>query len=698
MQDFDAYLEDFHTITILFRKNWEELPPFRLVHGGKSHHLHIVDRQEAEHHLKLVGRSDSPIHPHIPYHLEDDEGGRTKLKSGHVVRTEEFDRHYHYEGDDLGVTYEKERSTFKVWTPIAREVKLLLRRGETIEEFPLRYKDGGVWSCTIAGDLEKTPYRFRASINGKERTFTDPYAIAGNANGEWNYVVDPEHLVTMQNERAVFRNEPSIIYEASVRDLTMDPALQTKERGTFMGASEKDLRTEEGREAGFDHIRSLGVTHVQFLPFFDFEGVDERRPKEAYNWGYNPSQYNVPEGSYASDPDDPYARIDELRKMIDVYHGEGLGVVMDVVYNHVYDPKTHPFGKMVPGYFFRVDNHGHLTAASGCENDLATERRMVRKFIVDSLRFWAETYRLDGFRFDLMGLIDTDTMHAAKDALKEIDENILLYGEGWNMPTVLPKKKLCHMDNKHVSSAIGFFNDIFRETVKGSTFAIAKKGFAMGAKISERTMARILRGSSASKPALERPCQSLNYVECHDNHTFFDKAQIAMEKVAPRDRLRAQKLATAIVILAQGVPFLHAGQEFYRTKKGDKDSYMSPDHINRIDWSLLDRHHRDTEDVRRLIRLKKDHPLFWLQDKDEIRKQTSVETKRSGTVLYRLRDKDEHILVIFKNNPDPEHFRFKKAARILFHSETDIAEGPRKELELTRISTTVMKLGKDEHA
>ncbi len=698
MRDFTAYLEDFHTVTILLQASREEKPPFHLVHGDEHQHLHIVDRQAGGHHVKLVGRSDAPIRPHIPYHLEDAGGEKTELQSGHIVRTEAFDRHYHYAEGDLGVTYGKEKSTFKVWTPIAREVILCLRRGEKTETHPLVYREKGVWSCTIAGDLEKTPYRFQARINGKRKTLTDPYAIAGNANGEWNYVVDPARFVTMKNERTPVKDAFPIIYEASVRDLTMDPVLATESRGTFRGAREKGLRTKAGRKAGFDHIRSLGVTHVQFLPFFDFEGVDEKHPAAAYNWGYNPSQYNVPEGSYASDPDSPYARIDELRKMIDAYHAEGLGVVMDVVYNHVYDPKTHPFGKLVPGYFFRVDHHGHLTAASGCENDLATERRMVREFIIDSLRFWAETYKLDGFRFDLMGLIDIETMQAAKDALQAVDENILVYGEGWNIPTVLPPKRLSHMDNKHLSTAtIGFFNDTFRETVKGANFEIAAKGFAMGAKPPEKTMARILKGGMAVKAAITRPSQSLNYVECHDDHTFFDKARVAMQDASASDRLCAQKLATAVVILAQGVPFLHAGQEFYRSKKGEKNSYMSPDYINRIDWSRLDEFHRDVEDVRRLIRLKRDHPLFNLRDKEEIKKKVSVATEKSGTVRYHLRDENEHLLVIFKNNTQKEHFRFPETARLLFCSEEYLDEGPVRELELTRISTTVMKLGKDEH-
>jgi len=696
MKHTDAYLEDFHTVTVIIGADDGENPPFHLVHDDERLRLHIVERQAGSGPRKLIARSDTPIRPEIPYRLIDTEGFATELKSGRIVRTEAFDRDYYYEGDDLGVTYTEARTTFKMWTPIAREPKVLLRKRDATEEHPMRYDGRGVFVAVVEGDLERTPYRFQARINGKTKVFTDPYAIASDANGVWNYVVDPARFHPLQNERPRHKMPP-VIYEASIRDLTMGADLATVRRGTFLAASTKGLRTEEGRPVGFDHIRSLGITHVQFLPFFDFEGVDEKDPTAAYNWGYNPSQYNVPEGSYASDPTDPYARIDELRQMIDAYHNEGIGIVMDVVFNHVYNDKTHPFGRMLPGYFFRVDHHGHLTAASGCENDLATERRMVRKFIKDSLLFWAKTYRIDGFRFDLMGLIDKDTMHAAAAALHEVDENILVYGEGWNIPSVLPRKRLSHLDNPDMDERIGFFNDTFREVVKGSTFELAKKGFATGAKPSAKTMTKLLGGGTGLKPALQTPRQALNYVECHDNHTFFDKTTKAMQDADGEDRRRAQKLATALVVLAQGVPFLHAGQEFYRTKKGIGNSYKSPDDVNRIDWSLLDAHHGDVDDVRKLIRLRAEHPLFRLEDKKEIHKKIAVETKKSGTLLYRLRDEKEHLLVIFKNNPSREHFRFPAPARPLFHSEAGLDQGCHNELELTRISTTVMKLGKDGH-
>lgn len=694
MQTFEAYLEDFHEISILVSKKYHNgnINSFYAVSKHETLPLEIMHKETFETVKKYIVRFTGFIKLNEYVEVIDEHGARSELFSGQVVRTELFDELFYYDGDDLGVTYKKDASVFKIWTPVAKRVNVLLKDGDDYKAVPMHYTNQGVWRVRIAGDLDGQAYLYEAYVNGKMRRFTDPCAISSDANGHHSYVIDKNKVEPMEHNRPFHSVHPvdAIIYEASIRDMTVDATIEASEPATFNAFSESGLKTRQGNPAGIDYLKTLGITHVQLLPFYDFEGVDETDRFKHYNWGYNPSQYNVPEGSFTLTPDDPYARINELRRMIDRLHSEGLSVIMDVVYNHVYNIKTFPFEKMVPGYAYRVDENGVLTESSGCGSDNATERKMIRKFIIDSVLFWADFYRLDGFRFDLMGLIDATTMNVLRQKLESIDTRIMVHGEGWQMPAPLPDDQLAHMNNPRVLFNVGFFNDETREVIKGETFKEKSRGYAMGNLFGEDNLRRIVQSKTHLNGGIQYPSQSINYVECHDNHTFFDKAKKAMEKANPADRLRAQKLATSMMVLMQGVPFLHMGQEFYRSKNGVSNSYKSPDEINMISWDKVDTHMEDIEDLKQLIEIRNTHPLFRLRTVYDIDKHTYVRVRKSGTAVYELRSSTMHLIVIFKNNNQKETFAFDDAFELLYHSEAsrDSVSDP---LTLSTISTTILK-------
>ena len=701
MPKFEAYLDGFHTISILMPKSVTDrrIETFTLCGNNETLPLSTTNVESFKDTVKYTTTFEGYVFLTQDYTVEDDEGRSAELYTGAIVRTELFDDLFAYDGDDLGVTYSEEKTTFKLWSPVAKRITLKLREAQgEWKEIDLEYQNQGIWSLTLEGDHEGCRYLYESYVNGKVRTFTDPFAIASVENGKENVVVDRDKFVSMPHTPKMQALNPvdAVIYETSVRDFTKDPSIHATHPGKFPSFTEEGLRDEHGEKAGFDYLKALGVTHVQILPFFDFEGVDETDPDASYNWGYNPSQYNVVEGSLSTNPYDPYTRINEARTMIDTLHKHGLKVIMDVVYNHVYDVDTFPFDALVPGYAYRVDAHGYLTESSGCGNDLATERTMVRKFIVDSVMFWAQVYKVDGFRFDLMGLIDLKTMHVLRQKLESYRKDIIVYGEGWKIPAPIKSDLLTHLQNNHVLYNIGFFNDITRDYIKGSNFDVTDIGFALGKKDRKKTIESILRGGTVMQGGIKYPSQSLNYVECHDDHTFYDQTEKALPKTPLKTRLRMQKLATSMVILAQGVPFLHSGQEFYRTKDGVKNSYKSPDEINMLDWSKTGRFKKDIDDFKRLLEIRREHPLFRIRTPHEATQRVSVNFTDKCTCIYTLKGRDETLTVLFKNQMTKETIDLDKDSELLYHSEDQpVKDGT--SLTLSTISTTILRTpGKDD--
>ncbi|MFD2615471.1 type I pullulanase [Paenibacillus gansuensis] len=635
--------------------------------------------------------------------------GDPKMIQGLAIGSAEFDEAYGYDGSDLGSSYTPEQTIFKLWAPTASEVKVRLYAdwiGEPIEAHPMQREAKGVWKTVLPGDRHGVYYTYQVRIGDKWNEAADPYAKAVGVNGERGVVVDPAKADPerwTKTKPEFLHPTDAVVYEVHVRDLTIHPESGALHKGKYIGAAQNGTRGPLGIPTGLDHIRDLGVTHVQFLPLFDYsyDSVDESRLHEdQYNWGYDPQNYNAPEGSYSTDPYDPLSRIRELKTMIQAYHDNGLRVIMDVVYNHVFDVYRVNFTKLVPGYYFRITEHGLLANGSGCGNDTASERRMMRKFIVDSVLYWAREYHIDGFRFDLMGLHDVDTMNAIRTGLDGIDPSILIIGEGWHMDTALSDDRKANQGNAAMLPGIGMFNDGFRDALKGSVFYGPDQGFVNGKAHAAHDVKRGIVGGIAYWAGIHsyanEPAQSVAYAECHDNFTLWDKLQQSMPGEPQEMMERAHRLASAILLMSQGIPFLHAGQEFMRTKGGDHNSYRSPTAVNWLDWRRCAERRADVEHMKRLIALRKAHPAFRMTAAEQIRRHLRFEEAPEHTVAFTLRehangDEARHLFVAHHGGRGDAALQVPELGewQPLFGAE-DIASFSGGELTVRPLSTVVL--------
>lgn len=498
-----------------------------------------------------------------------------------------------YEGSDLGSVWSPERTAFRVWAPSAQSVWLnLYSSGDPDRDSPIRRVEmtadkQGTWYVSVAGDLQGVYYTYLVEFSHRSVEACDPYARAVGVNGQRAMVVDlrstdPENWSEDRDPHAGMDITDAIIYEVHIRDISMHPASGIRQKGKYAGLTETGTVTRGGIPTGVDHIRNLGVTHVQLQPIFDFGSVDESiTPCGEYNWGYDPMNFNVPEGSYSRDPFHGDIRIREVKELVKALHSQGLSVVMDVVYNHVYAAEDFCFNRIVPGYFSREH-----TNDSCCGNDTASERPMVRKYIVDSLCYWAQEYHIDGFRLDLAGLIDVVTIREAMAAVHRNHPHVIFYGEGWEMCTapVAETLPMATQANAHLLPEFGFFNDTIRDLLRGSVFFAQQPGFITGETVDKAVLAQCYNGNR----------QSINYVSCHDNHTLFDRIATGAPNAHFAERVRMNKLAAAFILTARGVPFFLAGEEMLRTKpdgKGgfDHNSFRSGDGVNAIKWDTLEK-------------------------------------------------------------------------------------------------------------
>ncbi|MGG2971907.1 type I pullulanase [Geobacillus stearothermophilus] len=644
---FAAYLDEIDQITVIVPKArcLDNMEPFVMTApSGEDIPLVVQQKEDLGDAVKYVCWFSVPFQFGETHWIRARSGEDSDVQIGAVVRTAAFDDQFFYDGK-LGVEYAKEQTIFRVWAPTATAVSVKLVHPDhgDVRYVPLVRGERGVWSVAVSGDWERARYMYVACINRVWREAVDPYATAVSVNGEYGVIVDWEKT-KLAKPAPPLPPCPSptdaVIYELSIRDFTSHPDSGAVWKGKYLGLTEEHTRGPNGTVTGLSYLKELGVTHVQLMPFADFAGVDERDPQAAYNWGYNPLHLYAPEGSYATDPHDPYARIVELKQAIRALQENGLRVVMDAVYNHVYDREQSPLEKLVPGYYFRYDAYGRPANGTGVGNNIASERRMARRWIVDSVVFWAKEYGINGFRFDLMGVHDIETMKSVRDALDAIDPSILVYGEGWDLPTPLAPEQKATMANAKRLPRLAYFNDRFRDAVKGSTFYLPDRGFALGDSAGREQVKTAIAGSLQAFGGLFcHPLQSINYVECHDNHTFWDKMEAANGHEPEWLRRKRQKLATAIVLLAQGIPFLHSGQEFYRTKGGDENSYRSPDAVNRLDWERKSRYEDDVRYIQGLIAIRRAHGAFRLATEVDVQRHlTFLEPIPPSVIAYWLRD------------------------------------------------------------
>jgi pullulanase len=583
-----------------------------------------------------------------------------------------------YTGDDLGVTWSEGSLNVRLWTPNASEVLFRLYKSadapSAFETVSLDKSVSGTWATCLTGNYEGCFYTFQVRIEAEWLSeCPDIDAKATGVNGLRGMILNHAltHPENWETDKRTTEVNPTdmVIYELHVRDYTVSPDSGVVHRGKYLGLTETGTTSPEGLSTGLDHLKELGITHVHLLPIADFYTVDETQTSPQYNWGYDPINFNTPEGWYSTNPYDGYTRIREVKQMVQALHNQNLGVIMDVVYNHsglIYDSW---FNQLVPGYYYRQRADGTLSDASGCGNELATEREMVRKFIVDSVAWWAEEYHFDGFRFDLMGIIDIETMNQVRKRLDLIDPNIFIYGEGWiaaesPYPESLRATKL----NTPKLNRISSFCDDMRDGLKGTPFNKYSAGFISGLTLREEKVKFAIAGAiphpqifydyveSSRQPWANTPSQCINYVSCHDNYTLFDKLQYSCPEASMEETERMTRLAIGILLTAQGVPFLHSGVEMHRTKGGHHDSYRSPDEVNQIEWSkkapaagLV----RFTWDC---IELRRQHPAFRMNDSDMVREKLSFFPKYiPGVIAYQLKDHAngdpwKNIVLLFNGN------------------------------------------------
>ncbi|MCA1030795.1 type I pullulanase [Bacillus timonensis] len=635
--------------------------------------------------------------------------GDPSVTNGLSVFSKEFDDAFFYSGNDLGVTYTVEKSIFKLWAPTASEASVVLYEtwdGEAVLEKKLERLDKGVWAIELEGDFEGRLYTYKVKIADTWNEAADPYARAVGVNGDRSAIVDltKTNPNNWRKEKPNFGNATdAIIYELHVRDLSMHPLSGITNKGKFLGLAESETKGPNGIKTGLDHIKNLGITHVQLLPIYDYstDSVDETQlERPQYNWGYDPKNYNVPEGSYSTNPYEPATRINELKQLVQTLHNNGLRVIMDVVYNHVFDAFRMNFMKLVPGYYFRYNEDGTLANGSACGNDTASERKMVRKFIVDSVCYWAEEYNLDGFRFDLMGLHDVDTMNEIRNELDKIDPTILMIGEGWVLETPLPEEKKANQTNASKMPRVAHFNDYLRDGLKGSVFFEDENGFVNGKEEMELEMKRGIVGGIAYSDAIQtfadEPDQTVTYVEAHDNHTVWDKLQLTNPQDTIEIRKKMHKLASAIVLTSQGISFIHAGQEFMRTKGGNENSYKSSTEVNQLDWERCAENEQEVEFMRRLISLRKIHSAFRMTSADQIREHLFFEESPSNCVAYSIRNhangnKAKHLFIIHNANREDVTIQVPSCLKwkVLF-GEENIVYKRDKSIQVKSLSTVIL--------
>ena len=611
-----------------------------------------------------------------------------------------------YTGNDLGAVYSPKMTRFKVWAPEAESVKLnLYKQGEgdnLIEQHIMKKSANGTYVFEKQGDCNGIYYTYTVVNHGEEQEAVDPYTKAAGVNGQRGMVINLAKTNPQGFELDGYRNPEhitdAIVYEGSVRDFTMDESSGVFHNGKFLGLTEANTTNHFGEATALDYISGLGVTHVQILPAFDFETVDEKNQKAQYNWGYDPDNYNVPEGSYAVSPYDGAVRIQEMKQMVLALHSRGIGVIMDVVFNHTYRRDDSNLQKIVPGYYYRSDETGY-TNGSGCGNEVASDRPMVQKLIVDSLIYWAKEYHIDGFRFDLMGVLDIDTMNVIAERLKEIRPDIYLYGEGWNGgPSSLAEEKRAFKASAKKMPGIGMFNDDIRDTIKGSVFYDDHLGFVNGGTHLENALRYGITGAVAhpqvdydaygSKPWAKEPGQSINYVSCHDNYTLWDKLSVSCPEASEEKKKAMNRLCAAIVFTSQGVPFIQAGEEFLRSKplpekKGfAENSYNMPDEVNSIKWDNIHEYPDMIAYYKGLMELRKAHPVFRMQSEAEMTQNLCfLSDTPENVVAYLLKgkgadDTPENILVIFNGNDEEILYNLPEGKwKILVYDKTAGADG-----------------------
>ena len=635
--------------------------------------------------------------------------------SASTMSEEAFLNYPVYSGDDLELVVTPTSTNFTLWSPNAEAVKVNLynsdRNTPAFDSIEMTRGENGTWKASVPGRLYGKFYTFNVKIDGKWLNETPGiWAKAVGTNGQRAAIIDfaKTNPAGWENDHGPELKSitDAVIYEMHHRDFSVDPSSGIVNKGKFLALTEPMTKSADGLATGIDHLKELGVTHVHILPSYDYNSVDESNlPSNSYNWGYDPFNYNAPEGSYSTNPADPAARVREMKEMIKALHDAGIGVIMDVVYNHTANNDDSNFSLTAPGYFYRHREDGTYSDASGCGNETASERPMMSDYIVNSVKYWADEYHIDGFRFDLMAIHDTETMNRVAKELKEINPDIFVYGEGWTAgDSPLPVEKRALKENVSKMEGIAVFSDDIRDAIKGHYSNAADRGFATGKEGNDETVkigivastahpqVDYTKGNNSKFPYATSPTQIINYVSCHDDLTLTDKLAHSMPGSSEADRQRAARLAQTIVFTSQGTPFMFAGEEVFRDKKGVHNSYKSPDSINAIDWHLKATNADQFNYYKELIKLRKEHPAFRLTTAEDIARHLVFDKTQPGVISYSLKDNaggDEwkEIKLVFNGTEQAQTVKIPKGNWTIIAEDGKIsAEG----LGTTKGGTTVI--------
>lgn len=587
-----------------------------------------------------------------------------------------------YDGTDLEMTVDATGTHFALWSPEAQAAEVMLyntgRNTPAYLTLPMTKGEKGVWRASVAEQLYGKYYTFRIKHNGEWLDETPGvWAKAVGVNGQRAAIIDFDKTdpVGWDADKGPKLDNitDAVIYEMHHRDFSVDPSSGIANKGKFLALTEQQTKSVLGDKTGIDHLKELGVTHVHILPSYDYNSVDETNlPSNQYNWGYDPFNYNAPEGSYSTNPSDPATRVREMKEMVKALHDAGIGVVMDVVYNHTANNDDSNFSLTAPGYYYRHRQDGSYSDASGCGNETASERQQMRDFIVNSVKYWAEEYHIDGFRFDLMAIHDIETMNEVAAELKKINPSIFVYGEGWTAgDSPLPMEQRALKENVAKMDGIAVFSDDIRDAIKGHYSNAEERGFITGKPGNEETVkigivaatahpqVDYSKGNNSKFAYASSPTEVINYVSCHDDLTLTDKLAKSMPGTTEAERQRAARLAQTIVFTSQGTPFMFAGEEVFRDKKGVHNSYKSPDSINAIDWTLKHKNADQFNYYKELIALRKQHPAFRMTTAADIADHIVFDkVDQDNVISYSIKDNAngdtwKEIKLVFNGNSNP---------------------------------------------
>ncbi|MBQ7416210.1 MAG: type I pullulanase [Oscillospiraceae bacterium] len=649
---------DYDTGKLLVRTSVPTYDPetdaFSLIMGDGTA-VPVTDVQGAEGSFCLTLEQEPALVKLYQYRLRF-HGYDYTIQTNTVYASKRFAKEFTYTGKDLGANWTEEATTFKVWAPTAESVRVALYHGGTAgvedlaETIPMTRGSNGVWKAKAEGNRHGQYYTYLVNRCGQEVEAVDPYARTTGVNGNRGMIIDlastnPKGWDKDENPNPLKAYTDAVLYELHVRDFSIDESSGVSEanRGKYLAFTERGTKTPAGTPTCLDYLKGLGITHLHLLPVYDYGSVDESRlDTPQFNWGYDPVNYNAPEGSYSTDPYRGEVRVKEFKQMVKALHDAGISVVMDVVYNHVFEAGSFCFNKIVPGYFSRSLADGSYSNGSGCGNDTASERAMVRKFIVESIVYWKEQYHIDGFRFDLVGLLDCGTINALVDAVHEKHPDVIFYGEGWTLDTAVePGNYMATQPNAHRTPEFAYFSDDIRNLLAGENGRT--RGFVSGLTGEEDKMFHCFTGDT---PWCPNPTQTVNYVSCHDNYTLMDKLITSCGKLDRKDLIRMNKMAAAIYMTAQGIPFIHAGEEWLREKldesgKRIENSYNASDFVNKIRWDVLEKKEvaQTVEYYKGLIELRKAHAALRLTTKADVAQNVDYRWITNELVLFNIKGK-----------------------------------------------------------